>query len=93
MKIEHTQRGFARVEFNDRNGEPCSLQESSLADEAAIWFGVNEPSPKIMQPGKGWVDWPLPEGVSCTTRMHLTRLQVRALLPMLQHFAETGELA
>lgn len=39
----------------------------------------------------GWVKYPLPEEVLLTTRMHLTQEQVKALLPILQHFAETGE--
>lgn len=40
----------------------------------------------------GWVDWPVPQGVTTSARMHLSQEQVRALLPLLQHFAETGEL-
>lgn len=39
----------------------------------------------------GWVTYPLPEEVLLTTRMHLTKEQVKALLPILQRFAETGE--
>jgi hypothetical protein len=38
-RIEYTQRGFAVVAFTDAQGRPCSLQDSSIADEACIWFG------------------------------------------------------
>lgn len=27
---------------------PCSIQESSLADDHAIWLGIDEADPKIM---------------------------------------------
>lgn len=36
--------------------------------------------------------YPIPEAVSLHTRMHLSRDQVRDLLPALQHFVDTGEL-
>ncbi len=42
--------------------------------------------------GQGWIPVPLPEGASTSGRMHLTRDLVKELLPLLQHFAETGEL-
>ena len=42
MKIEYTDRGFAIVRFTDLDGSLCSLQESSLASESAIWFGVSK---------------------------------------------------
>lgn len=110
MEIEHghTLRGFRIVRFSDRYGAACSLQQSSLATESAIWFGPDEPEPQIMASAAvaigradlvpdpknpvGWVPFPIPREVMCTTRMHLTQEQVRALLPLLQHFAETGEL-
>lgn len=38
----------------------------------------------------GWVDYPFPKEVHFTTRMHLHRDQIKALLPILQHFVETG---
>ena len=40
----------------------------------------------------GWVEYPIPEGVSIYTRMHLDQKQVKELLPYLMRFAETGEL-
>lgn len=46
--IGETQRGFPRGEFKDRYGESCSIQDSSLATEAAIWLGLDDLKPKIM---------------------------------------------
>lgn len=88
-----TSRGFARVDFLDGNDIQCSLQKSSAAQEDHIWLGCDEPNAKIFPGnGTGWHDYPLPESVSCTTRMHLTRDQVAALLPFLERFAKTGEI-
>ena len=97
MKVEPTERGFARIDFIDRYDVECSLQKSSLAFEDAIWLGVNEPDPQIMSSkvrpgGTGWESYPLPEDVHCNTRMHLTQEQVAELLPHLQRFVETGEI-
>jgi hypothetical protein len=43
MRLESTPRGFARGNFVDRYGSGCSIQESSLATERAIWLGVDIP--------------------------------------------------
>ncbi len=98
-----TGRGFATGEFSDRYGAKCSIQKSSLATEDAIWLGIDDADPKILasQAHKygietmattGWITYPIPEDVLLHTRMHLTRDQVAALLPVLQHFVDTGEL-
>lgn len=106
MEFRRTDRGFGRWEFTDRYDAECSLQKSSLASEDAIWLGVNDTNPIIMASDalklgrpdltggqtKGWVDWLVPKEVQMTTRMHLTREQVADLLPILQHFVETGEI-
>ena len=39
MKITKTGRGFAKAEFTDNNGVPCSIQESSSAEKPHIWLG------------------------------------------------------
>lgn len=90
MKYFTTNRGFRRFDFKDRYGEECSLQESSLAEEDAIWLGVNETKPKVCVYGEGWKDVPLPEGAMICSRMHLTVEQVEELIPLLQHFVNTG---
>lgn len=77
-------RGFVVIEFQDRYGVECSLQQSSLATEDAIWFGPSDPNPKILHGDAkrlgiatdadcGWVPYPLPGEVQCTTRMHPAR--------------------
>lgn len=92
-----TKRGFGLIEFQDRYDASCSIQDSSLATENAIWFGVDDADPQIMaskteQGGTGWVSYPIPGDVQLTTRMHLTQDQVQGILPILQYFAEHGEL-
>lgn len=82
LELKPTQRGFPRAEFTDFNGTECSIQESSIATDYCIWLGVNKPNPMQFPGNKtGWHAYPLPENVLCTTRMHLGREQVRALLP------------
>lgn len=71
-------RGFLRGEWLDRYGEKCSIQKSSLAGEDCIWLGCDHET--------------VYQGRPCGARMHLTRQMVADLLPLLQHFVETGEL-
>jgi hypothetical protein len=97
MKIKQTERGFEFIEFIDYFGHVSSLQKSSLANEEAIWFGVNDADPKIlaskiMKDGRGWVKYPIHKDVNFNTRMHLSRKQVKDLLPYLQKFVDTGNL-
>ncbi len=96
LERDVTSRGFGVWNFRDKYGAKCSLQDSSAASEPCIWFGVDDAEPKIMasktpQGGTGWVPFEIPDDVLLTTRMHLTQEQVKALLPILTHFAETGE--
>ena len=63
-----TNNGLDFISFKDDYGNLCSLQESSLATEDAVWLGVDE------------------------SRMHLTRKQVKVLLPFLERFVKTGDL-
>jgi len=91
LKIEKTERGFTFAKFKDYYNSECSIQLSSLADDRCIWLGVDEPKAKRMT-DSGWKDYPLPENVMITTRMHLNIEQVELLLPILQNFVETGEL-
>lgn len=73
-----------------------------------IWLGVNNPNGNFSVLGNddaarernggwGWQEKCLstmfPDSdISVPDRMHLNQEQVKALLPALQHFAETGEL-
>lgn len=92
MKIKPNARGFAYGEFTDLYGSKCSLQKSSLAGTDAIWLGINDANPRILRQGEGWVNYPIPKEVLLSTRMHLTREDVKYLLPYLMEFARTGEV-
>lgn len=72
-------RGFFKGGFKDRYGADCSIQESSLATEACIWLGCDHET----------VD---AQGRPCGARMHLTQAMARDLIPLLEHFVETGVL-
>lgn len=99
MKTKKTARGFGYKEFKDYNGNDCIIQKSSLATDDAIWLGAKN---LIVQE---FVAFRQPEAWKTITfentmehhfvgneRMHLTRKQVKKLLPILQKFAETGDL-
>ena len=79
IDLKPTSRGFLRGEFADRYGEKCSIQESSLATEAAIWLGCDHET----------VD---DKGRQCGARMHLTQDLAAELIPLLQRFVDTGSL-
>ena len=81
ISIRSTGRGFIIGEFKDKYRQPCSIQKSSIATENCIWLGVHTEIDLNTGVEKG-------PGL----RMHLTQDQVRALLPLLNKFVETGEL-
>lgn len=103
-KVSKTPRGFKKVDFKDRSGIPCSLQESSLAvyqkpGTSAVWLGVDDPQPKCLHGDaaglgvttdatSGWVDVPLSDKIMLSTRMHLDRKQVAALIHHLQKWLD-----
>lgn len=95
--MKYTERGFALHSFTDRNGITCSLQESSLATEDAIWLGATEIGLKRFEPFIGWSDVVLNSKAGSVSyiannRMHLTREQVSLLIPVLQRFVDTGKI-
>jgi hypothetical protein len=108
MKIEANHRGFLVGEFEDANGQKCSIQESSACprDEeegSYLWLGNDDANPMVMAfdaprigvqttETTGWVPYPIPKEVLMHTRMHLSQRQVKELLPLLNYFAEHGEL-
>ena len=103
----YTERLFPLVKFRDRYGVECSLQASSLAEfeqpgTSAVWLGPDDASPQIMasqaarlgvatRETSGWISYPIPEDVQMTTRMHLDREQVTALIHHLARWLETGQ--
>lgn len=78
MDLYTTERGFVRGDFSDVNGDPCSIQESSVATDYYLWLGQNTGT----HANTG----------ECMARMHLSREMVAALLPHLQRFVDTGLL-
>jgi len=94
MKIEYTNRGFGKITFIDDYGIKCSIQESSSASEEKIWFGVDDPKLIIFENNsKGkYIETDMPDNFSVDSRMHLTRKQVKDLLPHLINFVESGDI-
>lgn len=103
LTYKPTGRDFPKYDFSDHYGNGCSLQTSSLVEPECIWLGIDNANPMIMareaaahgvhtREMTGWVRFPVPESVLMTTRMHLTREQVAELIPVLQHFVDTGDL-
>lgn len=94
LKTGKTNRGFVRLEFEDFNGKSCSIEESSLATESCIWLGHDEMDIIYFVPNGNppWRPLEVPATTQCNTLMHLNRNQVAELLPVLQHFVETGNL-
>ncbi len=88
-KVEETTRQFQIINFTDRYGTPCSLQQSSIFDDehaespgaTAVWLGVDR------QAGKhdGMFD------SSNQTRMHIDRKQAQALVAVLEMWIDTGK--
>ena len=99
IELKPTERGFLRGSFTDRYGMACHIQKSSLATEDCIWLGADEiglqefvarRQPSAWEPVV--LENTLTHHYNANTCMHLTQAQVQALLLLLQHFAETGEL-
>jgi hypothetical protein len=104
--VKNTARGFEIVEFVDRYGHKCSLQQSSCADSdvpgaSCVWLGPSSAEPIVMASQaasvgvktnvtEGWVPYPIPEQVSLNTRAHLGEEQVKALIVSLQRWVDTG---
>lgn len=72
-------RGFLKGNFRDQYGQSCSIQKSSLATEDCIWLGADDITTA-------------PGCEPFNTRMHLNREMAAALIPLLQRFADTGDL-
>lgn len=101
--IRRNHRGFRLADFTEYNGHECSIQESSSANEPLLWLGIDDPRPMILareahahgietDAVSGWVEVPLPPGASISGRMHVTQDMAASLIPLLQHFVDTGEL-
>jgi hypothetical protein len=91
-KTNKTPRGFSYKQFVDRNGNACGIQKSSVATEDCIWFGADRLKVQEFVPHKGWQQLHIKGDYVANQRMHLSKEQVKELLPILRHFAKTGEL-
>jgi hypothetical protein len=83
MELKQNGRGFKNGIFTDLYGNVCSIQESSLATENAIWLGIDNPELVIFENenrGK-YIKTVMPKTFSVNSRIHLTREQVAELLP------------
>jgi len=94
MKREKTKRGFGLIQFTDYNGVECSLQKSSIATDDLIWLGCDDADPQYFVPNgnPSWRKLEVPAETVFNTRMHLTRSQVKKLMPHLQKFIDEGEI-
>lgn len=70
-------RGFERLDFKDRYAVDCSIQQSSLATEQALWLGVDDIYP---------ANFDSPYG-----RMHLNVDQVKRLIEELQYWVDNDK--
>lgn len=101
LQLGKTSRGFGIGEFSDSKGVACSIQDSSLATEAAIWFGVKEANPQRLEgdvlvaatppvkpiPVEGYPG--IKMDILYNTRMHLTIRSVKTLIRNFEKFLET----
>ncbi len=68
-----------------------------------MWLGIDDVRPRIMCSDakllglpmpegevSGWMDYPIPDAVMLSSRMHLTREQVQGLVERLQSWLDTG---
>ena len=103
MIYTNTARGFNLLQFKDFYGDTIDIQKSSIATDDCIWFGPSNANPQIMASKAsahgvetnetcGWVPFPVPDDVFLSTRAHLSREMVAELIPILQHFVDTGDL-
>jgi len=102
MEVKQTSRGFYYYEFTAADGEKCNIQKSSSAMDDYIWFGYEKIGLKGFIPfgDPAWRDVTEQqikekfgfENIIANNRMHLSREQVKNLLPILQKFVDTGEI-
>lgn len=88
LEPDKTERGFGVRDFTDLYGSDCSIQDSSLAEEGAIWFGIDTNGAYGLKPP--YNNDRQDPNTDTGGRMHLSQGQAAALLPLLQHFVMFG---
>jgi hypothetical protein len=91
LKRTKTPRNFTKILFTDQHKKECSIQESSLTTLDCIWLGIEDANPQIITDA-GWKPYSIPDGVLLSTRMLLTRNQVKEILPVLKKFVDKGKI-
>lgn len=89
-------RGFKVIEFKDIYENELSIQESPN-DKNSLLLNINDNNPSIMKSDpidntEEWIDYSIPEDTYVNIRIHLSKEQIKELIPILQRFVDTGEL-
>ena len=100
MELTRTRRGFEIGEFQDVIGNPCSIQESSIATMDAIWFGrdVLDPPSRLMGAGRAEAELMFPKEqlyceVNIRNRMHIGKKEARKIVFHMQRFVRRMTLS
>ena len=97
--IECSVQASSAIDFDDRGGIGLYHPGSSM-----LYIGPNDADPRIMARDAarlgletttdvGWIPFAVPDEVLMSTRMHLTRPQVRSLIKRLNIWLKTGSLS
>lgn len=99
MEWSETSRGFKYGKFKDNKNIDCTIQESSNAEYSCIWLGALDIGLKEFiahRKPSAWREIELDNTIEhhfiANNRMELTQDMVKELIPILQKFADTGEL-
>ena len=103
-----TEMGFEIQYFKDDYDKKCSIQESSAYEphiwlgvhnpetlimyKDAVSLGLNLKKKYPETNECGWCDYPIPDDVLISSRMHLNQEQAKELADKLLYFYETGRL-
>ena len=103
MKKQKTSRGFAYYKFIESNGNICSIQKSSAAEQDLIWLGCDKLDIQGFTPYGQPESWASiteeqinekfgTKHINGNNRMHLSQETVSKLIPILQKFVDTGNI-
>lgn len=94
LLFSETAQRLPYIQFKDYWGTKCSLQLSThLGDKPDFcWLGLEETVMCICDDDMPIRSYQPPKGVQTNSRMYLSRDHIRALLPYLKEFADTGHI-
>lgn len=102
--IEFTDRSGNLCSLQCSSAIDFDVPRHETPGSSFVWLGVNDANPQIMAADAkrfgivstsrttGWVDYPIPPEVVMSTRMHLSREQVKRLIGHLQTWLANGDL-